>query len=191
MSTVEKAIHAPSLLLSTYKQIKALIALLVFKLVSIWLSCLKLPPACIPHGHMHKTHANIFVRNNCKNAKFTYRDHVQLSGKTTVTALDQHKPAHTQLYHSFEAHNPLQHRLLIHGSTSISCASQVFYSKTHTHTKCPSVIVCLCWDRALGGAQVMRGKEVDESKPPQEITSFLSALYSFCVTPFPPVQLQM
>lgn len=63
----------------------------------------------------------------------------------------------------------------------------------NTH-QCPSVIGWFRWDRALGGAQVMRGKELDESKPPQEITSFLSALYSFCVTSFPhfsPVQLQM
>lgn len=55
----------------------------------------------------------------------------------------------------------------------------------HTH-QCSRVIGWLRWDRASGGAQVMRRKEVDESPPPQEITSFLSALYSFCVSGCPP-----
>lgn len=60
---------------------------------------------------------------------------------------------------------------------------QIHNHYEHTH-QCPGVIGWLFWDRASGGAQVMRRKEFDESTPPQEITSFLSALYSFCVSPF-------
>lgn len=68
-----------------------------------------------------------------------------LAKQLSQPALDQHKPGyecihirtHTELDHSFEAHNPLQRRLLICGTTSIFRASQVLLTNTHTaiHSK--------------------------------------------------------
>ena len=87
------------------------------------------------------THANIFVQNNCKNVMFTCRDHVQLSGKTTVTASDQHKPTqththtHTALPQLWGAQSLTTPSVDSWQYINLLCLSGVLLKNTHPHTR--------------------------------------------------------
>lgn len=69
--------------------------------------------------------------------KKMYHQKLQKKNKTPAFTANRHMNVQRmcEFYHSFEAYN-LLHRLLIHGSTSISFVLQVFHSQNaNTYSK--------------------------------------------------------